>query len=130
MSDDRPNDDVREAMVPSADPRPLVTPPIDIYETDEGLVLVADLPGVSGESVDVRVQDNRLVLFGRAEERPPEDGTYAHQEFLDADFLRSFILSDDVDHDRIKASLNNGVLRVLLPRAPRGEARRINVSVD
>ena len=129
MSDDR-TEPAGDDVSPPRPPRPLVTPPIDIYESDEGLVLVADLPGVSGDSVDVRVQDNRLVLFGRAVDPPPEDATYAHQEFLDADFLRSFILSDDVDHDRIEAALNNGLLRVTLPRARRGEARRISVSVD
>ena len=123
-------DDRVDELPAPAEPRPLVTPPIDIYESDDGLVLVADLPGVSGESVDVRVQDNRLVLYGRVGERPAADATYAHREFLDADFLRSFILSDDVDHERIEASLNNGVLRVLLPRASRGTARRIEVAVD
>lgn len=123
-----PDAHLRGGLPPEA-PRPLVTPPIDIYETDEGLVLVADLPGVSGQSVDVRVQDNRLVLYGRRSPDTPPDASVAHQEFIEADFLRSFILSHDVDHRRIEASLENGVLHVTLPRQQQGRSRKIDVAV-
>lgn len=126
-----------EADTGEADPvadamptRPLVMPPIDIFETAEGLTLVADVPGVSGEGVDVQVQDSKLTLYGRAAASVPEDAVAVHREFPEADFLRSFILSDDVDHDRIEASLNAGVLTVTLPRTPRSKPRKIDVSTD
>ena len=57
-------------------------------------------------------------------------GTVVHEEYKVGDFLRSFILSDEVDHDRISARLNNGVLRVELPRASRSQPRRIEVTTD
>ena len=110
--------------------RPAVVPPIDIYESDEGLVLVADLPGVSGDTVDVQVQDNKLTLFGRLAGEVPDDAQPLHREFIEADFLRSFILSDDVDHDRIEAAISGGVLTVKLPRVERAKPRKIDVRVD
>ena len=109
-------------------PRLLFNPPIDIYETPDGLVLYADLPGVDSEGLDLQVQDNRLTLFGRVTSAVPESAEMMHQEYQIGDFLRSFILSDEVDHDRIQAKLVNGVLRVELPRAPRAKPRRIEVS--
>ncbi len=110
-------------------PRMLFNPPIDIYETDNGLVLYADLPGVTTEALELQVQDNRLVLFGRV--RDDQDGrAILHEEYKVGDFLRSFILSDEVDHEHISARLNNGVLRVELPRTQRTEPRRIQVSTE
>jgi len=116
------------APEPSAEPRLLFNPPIDIYETPDGLVLYADLPGVTAEGLDLQVQDSRLTLFGRVQQRDPVARQILHQEYQVGDFLRSFILSDEVDHDRIQAKLTNGVLRVELPRAPRARPRRIEVS--
>lgn len=103
------------------------TPPIDIYESGDDLVLRADLPGVKLESVDVQVQDNRLTIFGRVADFIPPEARVLHQEFQVGDYLRSFILSDQVDHSRIVARLNNGLLEVVLPKAPRAQARRIQV---
>lgn len=122
------------SMVPAAieetsvAPRLLFNPPIDIYETPDGLVLYADLPGVDSQGLNLQVQDNRLTLFGRVTPPVPESAQMMHQEYQVGDFLRSFILSDEVDHDRIQAKLVNGVLRVELPRAPRTKPRRIEVS--
>lgn len=113
--------------VPAA-PRLLFNPPIDIYETEDGLVLYADLPGVTPEGLDLQVQNNRLTLFGRIQQKDMPDAVMLHQEYQEGDFLRSFILSDEVDHDRIQAKLTNGVLRVDLPREPRAKPRRIEVS--
>lgn len=110
-------------------PRMLFNPPIDIYETTDGLVLYADLPGVNAEGLDLQVQDNRLSLFGRVESEI-DQSQVIHQEYQVGDYLRSFILSDEVDHERITARLNNGVLRVELPRAHRPQPRRIEVSTD
>lgn len=106
------------------------TPPIDIFETDTGLVLRADLPGVNTDSLNLQVQDNRLTLFGKVDSQVPEGARLLYQEYHVGDFLRSFILSDDVDHDRIDAKLTSGVLEVSLPRAPRTQPRKIDVKSD
>ena len=129
LSEDRPGN-IPAAPLADEPHRLLFNPSIDIYETGEGLVLYADLPGVTSEGLDLQVQDNRLTLFGRIACRDDETGSALHEEYQVGDFLRSFILSDEVDHDRISARLNNGVLRVELPRAARGEPRRIEVTTD
>lgn len=106
------------------------TPPIDIFETEEGLMLRADLPGVTAEGLELQVQDNRLTLLGKVESPAAPEARLIHQEYHVGDFLRSFILSDDVDHERISAKLTQGVLEVFLPRTPRSEPRRISVKVQ
>jgi HSP20 family molecular chaperone IbpA len=110
--------------------RAVVTAPIDIYETDEGLVLMADLPGVTTDTLELQVQDNKLTIFGRVTPVVPAEARLLHREYERGDFLRSFILSDEVDYDGITAKLNNGVLEVNLPRMPRAEPRRIQVDGD
>ncbi len=119
-----------ESHAPSSPERRLCAPPIDIYETDEGLVLCADLPGVTAEGLELQVLDNKLTLFGRVQDDAPTGARLLHQEYYVCDFLRSFILSDEVDHDRISAKINNGVLKVVLPKAERGAPRRIEVRTD
>ena len=106
------------------------TPPIDIFETPEGLVLRADLPGVTAETLDLQVQDNKLTLLGRVASQAPAGATLIHQEYHVGDFVRSFILSDDVDHERISAKISNGVLDLLLPRIAKAEPRKIQVRAD
>lgn len=106
------------------------TPPIDIFETPEGLVLLADLPGVTIESLELQVQDNKLTLFGKVKQDLPAEARLIHQEYAIGHFLRSFILSDEVDHERITAKLNQGVLEVVLPQLRKTEPRRIPVSTE
>ncbi len=114
----------------STDRQIVFTPPIDIFETDAGLVLLADLPGVTAETLELQVQDNKLTLFGRVNPQLPPTAQLLHQEYQIGHFLRSFILSDEVDHERISAKLNNGVLEVFLPRVQRSEPRRIRVAIE
>jgi HSP20 family molecular chaperone IbpA len=129
---------VPEEVRPEAADRPapperqhyVFTPPIDIFETDEGLVLHADLPGVTIETLELQVQNNKLTLFGRVKSQVPPEARPVHLEYDVGDFLRSFILSDDVDHDRIRAKLNGGVLEIVLPKAPEAEPRFIQVNSD
>ena len=127
--------DAQVPAVPMVAPPPpaerfVCTPPIDIFDNGEGLVLRADLPGVSGDTLELQVQDNKLTLFGRVAQQAPEDSMLIHQEYRVGDYLRSFILSEDVDHERISAKLVNGVLEVTLPRAPQAEPRRIQVKTQ
>ena len=119
-----------QPRVEVAEERCLFTPPIDIYDTDDGLVLLADLPGVTAESLDLQVQDNKLALFGHVAGSLPPGAKLIHQEYPVGDFLRSLILSDDVDHERITAKLTNGVLEVFLPKATRTQPRRIQVHAE
>lgn len=123
------NGDLTPAPPPAAEPPPrwFCTPPIDIFDTDAGLVLRADLPGVTADELELQVEDNRLTLLGKVTPPAPPEARMIYQEYRVGDFLRSFILSDDVDHERISAKLTDGVLEVTLPRASSSQPRRIQI---
>jgi HSP20 family molecular chaperone IbpA len=103
------------------------TPAIDIHETPNGLVLEADLPGTTEPSLLVQLEDNVLTLEAGVDPGLPEGVKALYLEFLPTPFARSFILSDDVDRSAIAATLNQGVLRLDLPRTERQRTRRIEV---
>ena len=107
--------------------RETYTPPIDIHESAEGLVLEADIPGATESGLHVQLEENVLNLHARTAPHMPADARLIHEEFRPGDYHRSFILSDEVDRERITAELKNGVLRVLLPKAERARTRRIEI---
>jgi HSP20 family molecular chaperone IbpA len=102
-----------------------VTPAVDIYETPEGLVVKADLPGVAKEGLDLRVENNLLTIRGQAAHAAPGDLLY--REYDLANFFRQFELNDQVDQLKISAELKDGVLTLNLPRAEEAKPRRIEV---
>jgi len=110
-----------------SEPRHVYTPPLDIYETDAGLVLEADLPGVRPEDLQIRVQDNVLHLYGKVSWPLPIEARLLHEELRPEDFYRSFILSDEVDNEHITADFTDGVLQLTLPKAPKAKPRKIEV---
>jgi HSP20 family molecular chaperone IbpA len=105
-----------------------VTPAVDIYETHEGLVVKADLPGVAKEGLDLRVENNLLTIRGRADHAAPGEPLYREYEL--AHYFRQFELSDKVDQLKISAELKNGVLTLNLPKAEEVKPRRIDVHVS
>lgn len=112
---------------PASEPRHVYTPPLDIYETDAGLVLEADLPGVRPEDLQIRVQDNVLHLYGKVSWPLPVEAHLLHEELRPEDFYRSFILSDEVDTENITADFTDGVLQLTLPKALKAKPRKIEV---
>ncbi len=110
-----------------ARPAPAQTPLIDIHEGPEGLVLEADLPGVGQDRVAIQLEDNVLTLTAKVDAPVTGESRALHEEYRHADFQRSFILSDEVDRERISAELKNGVLRLTLPKAERSKTRRIEI---
>lgn len=102
-------------------------PPIDIHEGPDGLILEADLPGATEKSVNVSLEDNVLNLHADVAPPATEGMKLLHEEYRVGAYQRSFILSDDVDRDGIRAELNNGVLRLILPKAERAKTRRIEI---
>jgi HSP20 family protein len=107
--------------------RPVFVPRVDIYETESGLVVVADLPGVSPEGLEVTLEKRVLSIYGRVEEEAPEGYSQAYREYAVGDFERQFTLSGDFDINGIEANLKYGVLHLAIPRAPEAAAKRIEV---
>jgi len=97
--------------------RPVYSPRTDIYETEDKVVLVADMPGVDDQSIDVTLERNVLTITGRTQDVAPEGYRLAYAEFERGDYQRSFVLSNQADPNGIQASMKDGVLRVSVPKA-------------
>ena len=104
-----------------------VAPPVDIHETRDGLVVLADVPGVAKEALEVRVDDNVLTIRGHARHVVPGEMTYREYELVN--FFRQFELHDKVDQSRITADLKCGVLTLHLLKAEEVKPRQIEVRV-
>lgn len=105
-----------------------IVPPVDIYVTQEGLTLLADMPGVRKEDLDIQLQGNVLTIQGRASLTNSERNL-ERQEFALASFYRQFQIADTVDSGRIAAELKHGVLTLHVPKAEAVMPRRIPVQV-
>lgn len=102
-------------------------PRVDICETKDAIVLLADMPGVDEKSIDITLEKNVLTLSGRVEPDTYEGHRAAYVEYEAGDYERAFTLSDEIDRDRIEASVKNGVLKLTLPKAEPVKLRKINV---
>ncbi len=91
-------------------------PRVDIYETDETIVVVADMPGIDENSVDITLEKNVLTINGYVEPVQPENYSLAYAEYRVGDYERSFTLSNEIDQDNIEATLKDGVLTLHLPK--------------
>jgi len=106
-----------------------VYPPVNLFETEEGYVLTAELPGVPPESVDVSIEGSTVTLSGeRKIEYSVGDGTAIHRrERQSGVFRRAFELPTEIDVDAAKATHRNGVLTLNLPKSPAAKPRQITI---
>jgi len=118
---------------PSAAETNTVLPAVDIFEDAHGVTIMADMPGVSRERLGVRVDGDNLLIEGSvapkegAEQTPGMEIIYG--EVLNPSYRRSFTLSSDLDPSKIEASLNQGVLKLVIPKSESAKPRRIEVKV-
>jgi HSP20 family protein len=105
-----------------------VTPPVDIYEVPEGLVVIADVPGVTPDHFDVRVDNHILTIRGQAAHGLPGEPTYREYELVN--YFRQFELSAKVDESQIAADLKQGVLTLTLSKVAEAQPRKIAVAVS
>ena len=110
-----------------AEERPVFTPYVDIYEDEEGLTLIADMPGVPPDGVDVRVEKETLTLRGSVPALTLEGGHAVYTEYRTGDYQRSFTVSHAVDSGKIEATMKDGVLTLRLPKAEQARERKIPV---
>jgi len=102
-------------------------PKVDIYESNGNLYLLADMPGVNETSVNITLENDVLTIEGSIDTRPSTDRPLRYSEYGIGDFYRSFTISDKIDRDKIEASIKNGVLSVVLPKAePRTKKIAVN----
>jgi HSP20 family protein len=103
-----------------------MTPPVDIYETPESLVVIADLPGIDPAHLEVRVDKNILTLRGETQYQMLGDLRY--REYTLVSFFRQFELGERLDQEGIHADLKHGVLTLTLPKAAKAQPRAITVN--
>jgi HSP20 family protein len=107
--------------------RQTFSPRADIIETGDSVVVVADMPGVGEDDVDITLDKSTLTIRGRVNRAEPEGLGLTHREFVEGDYERSFALSDGVDRDGIEATVSNGIVRLTLPKSTAVAARKIQV---
>ena len=106
-----------------------VAPRADIFETDTAFVILADMPGVGPDGIEV-VADSRTLTIRGTVNRPPTKAELEHREFELADYYRAFTLTEDLDTDRISGTLRDGVLRVEIPKSERVQPKKIPVRAN
>ena len=102
-------------------------PKVDIFSDEQGIVVLADMPGVDEQNVDILLEKDVLTISGFATINEPEGFELSYAEYGVGDFRRTFTLMEEVDRDKIEASISDGVLRVYLPKAPEAQTRKIAV---
>jgi|KBSSwiStaDraftv2_1062776.scaffolds.fasta_scaffold1596849_2 HSP20 family molecular chaperone IbpA len=105
-------------------------PAVDIFETDEGITLQADMPGVSKERLNVRVEGTNLLVEGEIAITRQEEMQALYADVRSATYRRSFLLSGELESSRIEANLKDGVLTVRIPKRAELRPRRIEVRAE
>lgn len=103
-------------------------PRTDIYEDEDALVVVMDLPGVIRDNVDVTVEKDRLAVTGRIDFGYYREMQPVYTEYNVGHFERAFVLSNEIDRDQISAEMDDGVLTLRLPKAEAAKPRRIEIA--
>jgi HSP20 family protein len=116
-------DKAQESTIPTR----AYMPTADIYETEDALTVVLEMPGVSKDNVDVSVENGVLTIEGRIDFKKYEDLQPVYGEYNVGPYRRSFRISSQVDQDKITAEMRDGVITLTLPRAEEAKPRRIAV---
>ena len=116
-----------EVAQPQGRTENVLRPPVDVYENAEGITLEADMPGVSKERLDVRVEGDTLLVEGGVQFALPEQSEALYADVRATTYRRTFLLSRELDTDKIQANLKDGVLRVRIPKRAELRPRKIEV---
>jgi HSP20 family molecular chaperone IbpA len=128
MSDSKSVKETRAAN-PAVAPESALRPRVEVFEDAEGITLIADLPGVSSQGLNVQVDKDTLLLEGTAEIAMPEGMQALHAEVRSKIYRRSFALSSELDPDAIAAKLKDGVLTLHIPKRAEVRPRKVEVKV-
>jgi HSP20 family protein len=110
--------------------RKVYVPKVDIIETGNAMVMHADMPGADEKSVEVLLEKNILTIRGSFVPQQFTGRSIFYAEYDVGDYERSFTISDEVDRNRIEAVVKNGVLKLLLHKIPKVEAKKITVRTE
>lgn len=104
------------------------SPSVDIFETENEIVLTAEIPGIEDKDLEIKIEDNTLTLKGeRKFEKETREENYHRIERAYGSFYRSFTLPSTVDQDKIQAEQENGVLKIRLPKKAEMKPRKVKI---
>ena len=106
------------------------SPPVDIFESDGAITVLADMPGVKAQDLEIDLRDNVLTLTGRVAQSDRPLQSPVLREYESGMFFRQFTLSETIDQAKIDAQLKDGVLRLELPKVEKARPRQITVRSD
>jgi len=109
-------------------PGPVFIPAVDIYETDDEVILTADMPGVTADDLSIDLRENTLTLNGEIAPFENADEEDIAIEYEVGRYFRQFNISEAIDQDNIKADLKNGVLKLTLPKADKSKPKKIVIN--
>ncbi|HOL38290.1 MAG: Hsp20/alpha crystallin family protein [Proteobacteria bacterium] len=121
--------DESQSHTPAARNEATLLPSVNVIEDAAGITLYADMPGVPKDRVTLRVEDDQLSIEGEMQLALPPDMQPLHAEVQRARYHRAFTLSKELDADQVSAEMNQGVLRVRIPKAAHAQPRRVQVQV-
>jgi HSP20 family protein len=104
------------------------SPNVDILETRDELTVLADMPGVGGEDIDIHFENGELSIYGRVKQRQGPNERLLLKDYEVGDFHRAFRISEEINADKINAEYKNGVLTLHLPKAESAKPRKIAVT--
>ena len=107
--------------------RQCFVPKADIYETEKEIIVLADIPGANEKTVDITLEKNVLSITAYVEPIRRNNFDIAYAEYEEGDYQRSFRLSDEIDRDKIEATVSEGVLRLRLPKSQGAKTKKIAV---
>ena len=113
---------------PSADVP--IRPPVDIWEDRDGIILCADMPGVSRDRLNLRIDGNNLIVEGQVQFELPENAEALYADVRSSLYRRTFALSGELETGKIEASLKDGVLTVRIPKRAELRPRKIEVQAS
>lgn len=118
-----------QAGEPTRDKR-VFTPRADVFETQDTIIVLTDMPGVNENSIDITLEKNVLTIHGFTSPQAQEGLQLVYCECPEGNYRRVFALSEEVDRDGIQASIKNGVLKLILPKSVKARARKITVTAE
>jgi HSP20 family protein len=125
------NDKTQVATTTSQPERQRSVPPaVDVFEDDSGLTLLADMPGVPKDKLELKIEGDTLSIEGSVQPLTPEGLEAVYAEVRVPQYRRSFTLSHELDTSKIDANLKDGVLTLRIPKQAHAQPRRIEVSVS
>ena len=125
---DAEKQEINETEAERTRDRKAFIPRADIYEDGDNIFIVADVPGVDENSVEITLEKSVLSIDGYVEHQAPEGYALAYAEYETGDYQRSFKLSNQVDLNKIEATVKDGVLRLLLPKVGPAQTKKIAVT--